>query len=184
MGLEVSEIRHGPNVTGGYPNGNDGPWHRARLPPAAGHASIVRMDGDLVVAPALVIPLGELEIRATRSAGPGGQHVNTSSTRIEVVWDVAASPVLTDEQRARLLARLATRLDTSGRIRIVAGARRSQLQNREAALERLAELVAAALVVPKRRKPTKPTRASKERRLTAKRQRGARKRDRRHRGED
>jgi len=92
--------------------------------------------------------------------------------------------VLTDEQRARLLARLATRLDTSGRIRVVAGTRRSQLQNREAALERLAELVAAALVVPKRRKPTKPTRASKERRLTAKRQRGARKRDRRHQGED
>jgi ribosome-associated protein len=110
--------------------------------------------------------------------------VNTSSTRIEVVWDVAASPVLSDAQRARLLARLATRLDTSGRLRLVAGARRSQLQNRAAALERLAELVAAALVVPKRRKPTRPTRASKERRLTEKRQRGTRKRERRERGDD
>jgi ribosome-associated protein len=142
------------------------------------------MEGDLVVSPALGIPLGELEIRATRSAGPGGQHVNTSSTRVEVVWDVAGSPTLTEEQRVRLLARLATRLDSTGRLRLVAGARRSQLRNREAALERLAELVAAALVVPKRRKPTRPTRASKERRLTAKRQRGARKRERRDRGED
>jgi ribosome-associated protein len=142
------------------------------------------MEGDLVVSPMLVIPLGELEIRATRASGPGGQHVNTSSTRVEVVWDVAASPTPTAEQRARLLVRLATRLDTSGRLRLVAGTRRSQLQNREAALERLAELVAAALVVPKRRKPTRPTRASKERRLTEKRQRGARKRDRRSGGDD
>jgi ribosome-associated protein len=137
------------------------------------------MDGDLVVSPALVIPLAELEVRATRAAGPGGQHVNTSSTRIEVVWDVAASPAVGEEVRARLLERLASRLDTSGRLRVVAGARRSQLQNREAALARLAELVAAALVVPKRRRPTKPTRASKERRLTEKRLRGERKRQRR-----
>jgi ribosome-associated protein len=137
------------------------------------------MDGDLVVSPALVIPLAELEVRATRAAGPGGQHVNTSSTRIELVWDVAASPAVGEEVRARLLERLASRLDTSGRLRVVAGARRSQLQNREAALARLAELVAAALVVPKRRRPTKPTRASKERRLTEKRLRGERKRQRR-----
>lgn len=137
-----------------------------------------------MVSPALVIPLAELEVRATRAAGPGGQHVNTSSTRIEVVWDVAASPSVSEEQRTRLRARLATRLDTSGRLRIVAGARRSQLQNREAALARLAELVAAALVVPKRRRPTKPTRASKERRLTEKRRRGERKRDRRSRTDD
>jgi ribosome-associated protein len=181
MGLEGGEFRHGSNVTDAHLIGNDG---LARLPRAPGAATIERMEGDLVVSPALVIPLGELEIRATRSAGPGGQHVNTSSTRIEVVWDVAGSPTLADEQRARLLARLATRLDTSGRLRLVAGARRSQLQNRDAALERLAELVAAALVVPKRRKPTRPTRASKERRLTAKRQRGARKRERRDRGDD
>jgi len=137
------------------------------------------MEGDLVVSPTLVIPLAELELRATRSAGPGGQHVNTSSTRIEVVWDVSASPTLTDEQRARLLERLASRLDTSGRLRVVAGTRRSQLQNREAALERLAEMVAVALVVPKRRRPTRPTRASKERRLAEKRRRGEQKRDRR-----
>ena len=142
------------------------------------------MDGDLVVSPALAIPQAELEVRATRSAGPGGQHVHTSSTRIEVVWDVAASPTLGDEQRARLLARLASRLDTSGRLRVVAGTRRSQLQNREAALARLAELVAAALVVPKRRRPTKPTRASKERRLSEKRRRGEKKRERRGRHDD
>ncbi len=147
-------------------------------------ASIVPMEGDLVVSPTLVIPLGELEVRATRAAGPGGQHVNTSSTRVEVVWDVAASPVLSDEQRARLLDKLASRLDTSGRLRVVAGARRSQLQNRESALERLAELVAAALVVPKRRRPTRPTRASRERRLDQKRRQGERKRERRSRGHE
>ena len=142
------------------------------------------MDAGLVVSPALTIPLAELEVRATRAGGPGGQHVNTSSTRIELVWDVATSAVLSDEQRARLLARLASRLDRAGRLRVVAQAERSQLQNREAALERLAGLVAAALVVPKRRRPTKPTRASRERRLAEKRRRGERKRDRRTRPDD
>ena len=97
-------------------------------------------DGYLEIAPTLLLPLTELEYRATRSGGPGGQHVNTSSTRIEVWWDVRSSPTLTDEQRALLLERLFSRLDGDGRLRVVASESRSQLRNREAATERLREL--------------------------------------------
>jgi ribosome-associated protein len=135
--------------------------------------------GHLVVGPALSLPLAELEYRASRSGGPGGQHVNTSSTRIEVWWDVAGSPALTEEQRARLLARLATRLDSTGRLRLVSSGSRSQLRNREEVTERLRDLVAAALRVPKPRKRTRPSRAAKAARLEAKRRRSAIKRERR-----
>jgi len=133
----------------------------------------------LDVSPELRLPLSELEFRATRSGGPGGQHVNTSSTRVEVWWDVAASPSLSEEQRARLLSRLATRLDQAGRLRLVSSGSRSQLRNREDVTERLRELVARALVVPRPRRRTKPTRASKVARAEAKRRRSALKRDRR-----
>lgn len=136
-------------------------------------------DGYLEITPALLVPLAELDYRATRSGGPGGQHVNTSSTRIEVWWDLRASPTLSEEQRARLLQRLSSRLDGEGRLRVVASDSRSQLRNREAATERLRELVAAALAVPKPRKRTRPTRAAKAARLDAKRRRSALKRDRR-----
>jgi ribosome-associated protein len=131
------------------------------------------------VTPQLLLPLSELDYQASRSGGPGGQHVNTSSTRIEVWWNIGASPTLTEEQRARLLARLASRLDAEGRLRIVASESRSQLRNREAATERLRSLVAAALQVPKPRKRTKPTRAAKAARVEAKRRRSATKRERR-----
>ena len=133
----------------------------------------------LDVSPELRLPLTELEFRATRSGGPGGQHVNTSSTRVEVWWDVAGSPSLTDDQRARLLSRLATRLDTTGRLRLVSSGSRSQLRNREDVTERLREVVGRALAVPRPRRRTKPTRASKQARVEAKRRRGAVKRDRR-----
>jgi ribosome-associated protein len=136
-------------------------------------------DGYLEITPDLLLPVSELDYRATRSGGPGGQHVNTSSTRIELWWDISASPALTDEQRARLLTRLATRLDSEGRLRIVASESRSQLRNREAATERLREVVAAGLAVAKRRKRTKPSRAAKAARLEAKRRRSATKRERR-----
>src|SRR5204862_4227606 len=118
-------------------------------------------DGFLSVSPALRLPLAELEYRASRSGGPGGQHVNTSSTRIEVWWDVAGSSALTEEQRTRLLARLATRLDSAGRLRLVSSGSRSQLRNREEVTERLRDLVAAALRVPKARKRTRPSRPAK-----------------------
>ncbi len=136
-------------------------------------------DGHLEITPALSIPLGELEYRATRSGGPGGQHVNTSSTRIELWWDVLSSAALTEDQRGRLLTRLSNRLDGEGRLRVVASASRSQLRNREAATERLREVLAAALQVRKPRKATKPSRAAKAARLQAKRRRSALKRDRR-----
>jgi ribosome-associated protein len=130
-------------------------------------------DNVLEITPELRLPLSELEYRASRSGGPGGQHVNTSSTRIEVWWDVAGSPTLTPEQRDRLLQRLAPRLDSSGRLRLVSSTSRSQLRNREDATERLQSVIAAALAVRKKRKPTKPSRASKAARLEAKRRRAA-----------
>lgn len=141
-------------------------------------------DGFLQVTPLLRLPLAELVVRATPSGGPGGQHANRSSTRIEVWWDIAASPTLDEAQRARLLERLGRRLDRTGRLRIVSDARRSQWRNREAALERLAEVTASALHRAPARRPTKPTRASVERRLEAKRARAGRKRDRRARPTD
>lgn len=144
-----------------------------RLPSGMPEAAI------LEISPALRLPLAELEYRASRSGGPGGQHVNTSSTRVEVWWDIAASPTLSEAQRQRLLSRLASRLDGSGRLRLVSSGTRSQLRNREAVTERLRELVAAALVVPKARKRTRPSRAAKAARLERKRRRSATKRDRR-----
>jgi ribosome-associated protein len=132
----------------------------------------------------LSIPRQELEYRATRAGGAGGQHVNTSSTRIELLWDLERSSAVTDEIRERLRAKLASRLDAEGKVRVVSSTRRSQQQNREAADDRLAELVRQALFVPKPRKTTKPGRAAKERRLTEKKQHSERKRNRRGRFED
>jgi ribosome-associated protein len=128
---------------------------------------------------AFSIPAGELEIRATRARGPGGQHVNKASTRVEVVWDVRHSAALSVEQRARLLARLAPKLDGRGRLRVASDATRSQRRNLEAAVQRLHEVVREALRVPRPRRATRPTAASVERRLATKRQRGTRKRERR-----
>jgi len=132
----------------------------------------------------LTIPRAELRYLASRSGGPGGQHVNTSSTRIELWWDVSASTALSSLQRERLLTRLAPRLDRAGRLRIVSEEHRSQLRNREAATERLRELVAAALVVPRTRKPTRPPAASRQRRLDDKKRRGETKRQRRRPGDE
>ena len=120
----------------------------------------------------LSIPLSELEYRATRSGGPGGQHVNTSASRVEVVWDVAGSRALEEDQRAWLMARLRSRLDSEGKLRLVASDRRSQLQNKASATERLREVVARALVVPKQRRKSTVPRVEKARRLEAKRRRG------------
>jgi ribosome-associated protein len=99
--------------------------------------------------------------------------VNTSSTRIEVWWDVAGSPSLSPDQRTWLLQRLGPRLDSAGRLRLVSGGSRSQLRNREDVTARLQSVVAAALTVPKKRKKTKPSRAAKAARLEAKRRRSA-----------
>lgn len=139
-------------------------------------------DTFLAVTRAFAIPRAELDVRATRSGGPGGQHVNTSSTRVELRWNAQrsrAAAALGDELRAHLLARLAARADADGTVRVVASEHRSQRQNREAAEARLAGLVAQALVVPKRRKPTKPTRASVARRLEGKKRQSEKKQLRR-----
>lgn len=136
-------------------------------------------DGSLQLSETLTIPRTELVYRASRAGGAGGQHVNTSSTRIELLWNVVTTQVLDDAQRARVRARLASRLDGEGWVRIVSSARRSQAQNREAAEERLVALIRGALVVPKRRKPTKPSRGQKEARLSEKKKRGDTKRQRR-----
>ena len=126
----------------------------------------------------------DVAIRACARAGVAhdherGQHVNTSSTRIEILWNVRTSGALDDETRARLMEKLATRIDGDGTIRVVASDRRSQRQNRESAEERLAELVRKALVVQKKRRPTKPSRASKEKRISEKKKRGETKAGRR-----
>jgi ribosome-associated protein len=122
---------------------------------------------------ALRIPRAEILLRASRSSGPGGQHANVTASRVEASFDVLASPSLSASQRARLLAR------AGPRIVAIAQDERSQARNRELALARLAERLAQALIVPKRRRPTRPSAASRERRLAAKRRGSERKRERR-----
>lgn len=141
-------------------------------------------DDWIEVTPTLRIPRSELVLRASRSGGPGGQHVNTSSTRIELTWDVAGSLSLADATRAWLLRRLATRLDTTGQLRLVAQEERSQLRNREAVLQRFRELVARAMVVPKTRKSTKPSKAAKRARRDDKTRRAAIKKERKRQDDD
>lgn len=131
---------------------------------------------DLQVSPSLTIPAAELSWRFSRSSGPGGQHVNTSDSRVELSWNVASSAVLTEGQRLKLVTHMGGRL-TGGVITVAASERRSQLRNREIALSRLAELVKAGLAPDGvRRRPTKPTRGSVRRRLAAKEQRSTTKR--------
>lgn len=131
------------------------------------------MSDALRVNERLSIPLGEIELRASRSSGPGGQHANVTASRVEAVFDVDASAALDDEQRERLLRR------AGSTVTAVAQEARGQARNRELALERLAQKLAAALVVPRRRRSTKPSRAARERRLERKRRTGERKRARR-----
>jgi ribosome-associated protein len=121
----------------------------------------------------LTIPLSEVAIRASRSSGPGGQHANVTASRVEASFDVLASLTLTETQRDRILARVGPRVVA------IAQDERSQARNRELALARLSERLATALAVPKHRRATRPTAASRERRLQAKRQRTERKRERR-----
>jgi ribosome-associated protein len=134
---------------------------------------------DLEVSPALTIPTSELAWRFSRSSGPGGQHVNTTDSRVELSWNVGDSGALSDGQRLMLLTRLERRL-IAGVITVTASERRSQLRNREIALAKLSDIVAegrAPEAAP--RKATKPTRGSNRRRLAAKEQRAATKRQRR-----
>jgi ribosome-associated protein len=131
------------------------------------------------IRPGVAIPLAELSFKASRSGGPGGQHVNTSSTRVELWWDAARSPSLSADQRALALERLEHRLTEEGLLRLVAGTSRSQAQNKAETITRFQELLGRALTPVKRRKPTRPGRAAKERRLSEKRQHSERKSRRR-----
>lgn len=136
------------------------------------------MSEELRINARLAIPLAEIELRTSRSSGPGGQHANVTASRVEAVFDVTASAALSDAQRQRLL-------DRAGPVvTAVAQDARSQSRNRELALARLGERIAAALKVPRRRRPTRPTAASRRRRLEQKRHTGERKRGRRRPGPD
>jgi ribosome-associated protein len=126
----------------------------------------------------LAIPLAEINYRATRSGGPGGQHVNTSATRVELEFDVAASQALSDEQRATIMKRLATRIDSSGTLRLASSSSRSQHQNREDVTARLGRILDEALREQKPRRKTRVPRAAKEARLREKKQRARVKKDR------
>lgn len=132
-----------------------------------------------MVSGALLIPRAELTYRASRAGGAGGQHVNTSSTRIELLWNVRTTQVLDEAERERVTAKLSSRIDGEGFIRIVSSNSRSQGQNREAAEKRLGALIRGALVVQKKRRATKPSKGAREARLNEKKQRGETKRQRR-----
>ena len=125
------------------------------------------MDGESIqVTRTVAIPVSEIELRFSRSSGPGGQHAQKSETRVEAIFDVEASSALSPVQKARVIRKAGPVL------RAVAQDERSQLRNRELAIERLVESLREALRVPRRRRPTKPTRASRQRRLEQKRRRG------------
>jgi len=121
----------------------------------------------------LTIPLTEVMVRASRSSGPGGQHANVTASRVEASFDVVGSSALSETQRERLLARIGPRVVA------ISQDARSQTRNRELALTRLGERLAGALALPRRRRPTRPTAASRERRLQDKRRATERKRERR-----
>ncbi len=136
------------------------------------------MAEELRIDERLAIPLAEIELRTSRSSGPGGQHANVTASRVEAVFDVEASAALDEAQRALLLGR------AGPTVTAVAQDARSQFRNRELALRRLAEKIAVGLTPPRRRRPTRPTKASRYRRLEQKRRTGERKRGRRRPGGD
>ena len=136
-------------------------------------------DEGLRITESITIPLSELKFRFSRSGGPGGQHVNRTETRVEVLLDVAGSSFIPPEAKERILRRLGGYADSDGVLHVVSSTTRSQLENRADAVERLRSLLQAALRPRKHRLPTAPTRASRERRLQGKRQRSGTKQSRR-----
>jgi ribosome-associated protein len=123
--------------------------------------------------------MSEIELRHSTSGGPGGQHANKSSTRVDLAWNVDRSAALGPRQRHRIRERLRTRIDTSGNLQLSSAAYRSQLRNREEVLDRLAELLENALRIEKARRPTQPSRKAKDARVAQKKRRGAIKQSRR-----
>jgi ribosome-associated protein len=131
------------------------------------------MDDPMPVSAEVSVPLSEIELRTSRSSGPGGQHANVTASRVEAVFEIAASEALSEAQKRRLVARY------GDRVTAVAQDARGQARNRELALERLREKLAAGLAVPRKRRATRPTPAARKRRLEAKRRASLRKRARR-----
>jgi ribosome-associated protein len=127
----------------------------------------------------LSIPLAELDFRYSRSSGPGGQHAQKSSTRVELLFNVLGSPSLSDTQRGKILKRLGGYVDSAGILHLVSQSERSQRRNKEEVIARFQTMMHKALKRRKRRKPSRPTAESKERRLKAKKERGQTKRLRR-----
>jgi len=125
----------------------------------------------IVINDEVAIPLSELRLHFVRSSGPGGQHVNRTATQVELAFDVANSPSLIEEQRQRVMLNLRNRIDSRGVLHITNQSLRSQHQNREEVVARFRELMRRALRVPKARRPTRPSAASRERRLARKRER-------------
>jgi ribosome-associated protein len=136
------------------------------------------VEDPMVVTRSVSVPLSEIDLRVSRSSGPGGQHANVTASRVEAVFDVAESPSLSEVQRKRVMAKVGPRLTA------VAQDTRSQARNRELALERLRSRLAAALAVPRTRHATKPTKAARTKRLESKRRRSDVKRARRRPGAD
>ena len=138
------------------------------------------MDEDSIqINSGLAIPLAELNFRYSRSSGPGGQHAQKSSTRVELLFDVLGSPSLSDTQRTRIVERLGSYVDSSGTLHLVSQSERSQRRNKEEVIARFQAMMREALKRRKRRKASKPTAESKERRLKEKKQRGQTKKLRR-----
>jgi ribosome-associated protein len=131
------------------------------------------MDDPMKIDQRTAVPLAEIQLRTSRSSGPGGQHANVTASRVEAVFEIAGSAALTDEQKARLAGR------HGDRVTAVAQEARGQARNRELALERLREKLAEGLAVPRERRRTRPKRGARERRLEEKRQTAERKRARR-----
>jgi ribosome-associated protein len=133
------------------------------------------MESGIPITNSLVIPEEELSFRFSRSGGPGGQHVNRSATQVELLFDVAHSPSLSADQRVRVQAALANRIDQEGVLHLVSSGTRSQYRNREQVVSRFQALLRRALRVPRRRRPTRPTEAARRRRAEAKRRRAEKK---------
>ena len=139
-------------------------------------ADAVAGGAALPIAPGLAIPLAELSFETSRSSGPGGQNVNKVESRVTLLFPLASSPSLDAPQRERALARLRTRVSKAGVLRVAAQRHRTQAANREAAIARFAELLREALAEDAERRPTRPTRVSRRRRVEGKRRRGELKR--------